>query len=206
MTPLLVILQLVVVSVPSADATSGTLQRYERITAAAPWTAVGRPVPISVGAAGVSKDKREGDRRSPAGLFPLGPVFGTAKKADPRVAHIRAREGGVCVDDSKSAAYGLITGVDAFPKGATWSSAERLTMYREAVVVGYNRPPQRGAGSCIFLHAWSYPGEPTLGCTAMSAGDLALLTGWMQPDRRPTLLQGVAPTPKALLSTLPAHQ
>lgn len=196
-------LQLLVVSTPSPDATDGTLQRYERTSPTATWTPVGKPIAVSVGAAGLKTDKREGDRASPAGLFALGPVVVTGNPKDLRAPYVRAHEGSVCVDDPQSAAYGLITGIDAFPKAATWQSAENMQMYRRAVVVEYNRPARAGRGSCIFLHAWSYPGEPTLGCTAMSAEHLRSVSAWLDPARTPFLLQGVAPSPGSLLASLP---
>jgi len=40
--------------------------------------------------------------------------------------------------------------------------------YRLGVFVEHNTKPRRaGFGSCIFLHIWSGPTEPTIGCTAM---------------------------------------
>jgi hypothetical protein len=39
--------------------------------------------------------------------------------------------------------------------------------------------------SCI----WRGPGQPTVGCTAMPQADLELLLGWLDPKRKPLLVQ-----------------
>ena len=74
-----------------------------------------------------------------------------------------------------------------------WTSAEHMrtiAQYRLGVIVGYNAaPPRRGLGSCIFLHIWAGPSSTTTGCTAMDAGALAETMAWLDPARRPTLVQ-----------------
>jgi L,D-peptidoglycan transpeptidase YkuD (ErfK/YbiS/YcfS/YnhG family) len=65
-----------------------------------------------------------------------------------------------------------------------------IEQYRLGVIVGYNAaPPKRGLGSCIFLHIWAGPGSTTAGCTAMDAGALGEAMTWLDPARRPTLVQ-----------------
>lgn len=200
------VLQLLVVATASPSATTGTMQRYERASASADWTPIGEAIPISVGANGLSKDKKEGDRKSPAGIFALGSGFGASPPPSSLWPYARARAEHVCVDDPGSPAYGLISPVDRFPPKATWSSAESLRIYPRAIVVEYNRsPPVAGRGSCIFLHPWDWPGQPTLGCTAMSAEHLDEVMGWLDPKAKPTLIQGVAPSPKSLLKTTAAR-
>ena len=194
-------LQALVVAVPTSTATTGTAQRFERATTADPWRAVGEPVTISVGAGGVWEHKREGDLRSPSGVFAMGPVFGKLPRGRVRAPYARAQANDVCVDDPTSPAYGMISKIDAFPADSTWRSAERLTMYERAIVVGYNRSPiAPGVGSCIFLHAWGQPAEPTAGCTAMDRAHLERLAHWLDPDAHPVLVQGVGPSPHAVLA------
>src|SRR4051812_46581665 len=80
--------QMVLVVTPAWDSTSGTLRRFERDAPRGAWRPVGAPVAIVVGRTGVAWDdrlgtaragepvKREGDGRSPAGVFPLDTAFG----------------------------------------------------------------------------------------------------------------------------------
>ncbi len=106
--------------------------------------------------------KREGDGRSPAGLFRIGPTW----------TRFWARRS-VCVDDPRSAAYGQILTLAKGQK-STWASAEQMEMYRVAIVVTHNQQNRRGEGSCIFLHDGA---EPTVGCTAMAPAALDRLRG-----------------------------
>src|SRR5512146_1779153 len=78
--------QLVLVTTPGWDSTSGMLRRFARDDAHGEWRPVGAPVAVVVGRSGLGWDadaatrapaapgdprKREGDGRSPAGIFPL---------------------------------------------------------------------------------------------------------------------------------------
>jgi D-alanyl-D-alanine dipeptidase len=204
MSPITVILQILVVATLTPDATTGTLQRFERTEANAPWTTVGPPIPVSVGEAGIGREKREGDRRSPEGVFPLGAAFGT-NKAPARSAwpYTQVRKGHLCVDDPKSVAYGKLVGIDSGTSKLTpdWRSAEDLRIYARAILVEYNRSPsEANRGSCIFLHPWGAQGEATLGCTAMSSENLDSVIGWLVPASHPRFVQGVAPSPHDLMA------
>ena len=46
-----------------------------------------------------------------------------------------------------------------------------------------------GGGSCIFLHTCGGPRSVTAGCTAMDEDALKTLMGWVDPQRRPILVQ-----------------
>lgn len=198
--------QLLVVTTPAWDSVSGTLRRYERSGAGAPWRAVGAPVPIVVGQSGLAwgedgvgrpRDprKREGDGRAPAGRFSLGTAFGFAPRAEMdrvRLPYLQLADDTECVDDSASVHYNTVIARGEAPR-VDWTSAERMRtidLYRLGVVVRYNaQPVRRGRGSCIFLHIWRAAGSPTAGCTAMPADDLETVVQWLDPARHPLLVQ-----------------
>jgi hypothetical protein len=93
--------QTIVVTTTNWNAVEGQLQRYERATANEKWRPVGEPISVVVGKNGigwgigvlatddpnfrVSSDpvKREGDGKSPAGVFALGTAFGYASQTLP---------------------------------------------------------------------------------------------------------------------------
>ena len=199
--------QLVVVVAPDWDATSGTLRRFARNEAADSWSPVGSSDQVVVGRAGLAWGdeslasarwqpvKHEGDGRAPAGVFPLDTAFGFAPATELAWLHLRYVElktGSDCVDDESSLRYNTV--VDrATVSRVDWTSAEHMRdilQYRLGVIVGYNvSPPQRGRGSCIFLHIWGGPTSVTAGCTALDAGELETLMRWLDRDRRPVLLQ-----------------
>ncbi|HEY3990681.1 MAG TPA: hypothetical protein VGM02_15370, partial [Acidobacteriaceae bacterium] len=86
--------QMIVVTTPNWNAIDGRLQRYERGATDETWRQLGKPIPIVVGRNGMgwgigviatadstvrrASDpvKKEGDGRSPAGVFALGTAFG----------------------------------------------------------------------------------------------------------------------------------
>jgi L,D-peptidoglycan transpeptidase YkuD (ErfK/YbiS/YcfS/YnhG family) len=47
----------------------------------------------------------------------------------------------------------------------------------------------KGRGSCIFLHIWAGPGSNTAGCTAFPEAKVRVIMGWLDPEKRPLLVQ-----------------
>lgn len=138
--------------------------------------------------------KKEGDGRSPAGLFPLTFVFGNADaKVGPTFPFRKIEEFTECVDDPTSSFYNRV--VDRMKVGNfDWKSSEKMSEivpeYDLGVFVGYNSyPVTRGAGSCIFLHIWKDADSPTAGCTAMARTDLERVVGWLSKSKNPYLVQ-----------------
>jgi L,D-peptidoglycan transpeptidase YkuD (ErfK/YbiS/YcfS/YnhG family) len=64
-----------------------------------------------------------------------------------------------------------------------------IDQYAYGMHVAYNAPPKPSRGSCIFLHIWAGPGSVTAGCTAMGQDALKALMNWVDPQRRPMLVQ-----------------
>jgi len=155
--------------------------------------------------------KKEGDRRSPAGLFRLPFAFGSGTAAESgavSVPYIQTGPNTVGVDDPLSPFYNRI--LEAVPaKPPQWKSAEIMLRpdraYRLGVFVSHNDPafpndsgtsaqppPTPGSqplGSCIFLHIWKGPDHPTVGCTALPPGDMARVIHWLRAGEQPRLLQ-----------------
>ena len=198
--------QMVLVTTPAWDSTSGTLRRFVRQSDADAWRAVGTPVPVVVGRTGVAWDdaqvkpaggdpvKHEGDGRSPAGAFALDTAFGfDIRQIVPwvRLPYVQLRTTTECVDDARSAHYNTIVDRDSVAR-VDWGSSERMReieQYAYGVHVAYNAPPRPARGSCIFLHIWAGPRSTTAGCTAMDQDVLKELMGWIDPQRRPMLVQ-----------------
>ena len=200
--------QLLLVQAPLWESSGGTLSRWTRASGASPWQAVGEPVPVRLGSAGLGwgrglhtgaaarvlpgPAKREGDRRSPAGAFPLGTAFGSKMPSELSALRWAWRSVGPrdrYVDDPESPLYN--TWQVAPRNGSTsWSSAERLSQYQLGVVVEHNADPVvPGAGSAIFLHTWRSPETATIGCTAMARPSLIDLVNWLDPEAHPVLVQ-----------------
>lgn len=128
----------------------------------------------ALGAAGVTGVKREGDKATPAGRFPLRRVlYRPDRLAAPQtalpVAPIRPQDG--WCDAPGDPRYNEPV---TLPYAA---SHERLwrddRLYDIVVILGYNdAPPIAGKGSAIFLHVARPDYAPTEGCVALALADL----------------------------------
>lgn len=141
-----------------------------------------------VGEKGVSSAKREGDKRTPAGIFRLGFAFGREETPNPDYPFRAVTQESFWVDDPDSRFYNQWVEGEA---ERDWSSAERLanspTAYALAVVVEYNygQEAEPGKGSAIFLHVGD---EPTSGCIALEKADLTALVQWLDEDASPRIV------------------
>ena len=199
--------QLVVATTADWDAPNCTLQRFARATGDDAWAQVGSTVDCVVGRRGLGwgrgvhpvdglegPQKREGDKKAPAGVFEIGPAFGYAKRADEfSVEYLPIDDSLECVDDPTDGSYNQLVRVEA-PTDRTWDSSEFMKrpdgQYRWGAVVLHNQPaPVAGAGSCIFLHVWRRSGSGTAGCTAMQQDALTEILRWLSPEARPALVQ-----------------
>lgn len=204
--------QLLVVTTPEWNATFGALQRYDRSAPGEPWNVVGHPIAVVVGKNGLGWDagtkeaelqrarnpndpvKKEGDLRSPAGIFHLGTTFGYAprKPAAWRMPYLQLTSSIVCIDDPKSKFYNQL--IDRAAVSPDWKSSKPMLrtddLNQWGVVVEQNvDPAQPGDGSCIFLHIWPGPGQATVDSTATAQEQIEALLGWLDPDQNPVLVQ-----------------
>ncbi|NUN70475.1 MAG: L,D-transpeptidase family protein [Bacteroidetes bacterium] len=135
--------------------------------------------------------KKEGDKRSPAGLFELDTVlYGLAPEAPEgvRMPYRMLTSLTRCIDDTASVHYNTIIEEGSVPKD--WNSAEQMQRvdpdYKYVLNVRNNAGQQKGAGSCIFFHINPMP---TSGCTAMEEEDMVTLLRWLDPALRTVIVQ-----------------
>lgn len=186
--------QLVVVLSPELNATSASLQRYEKQRQ---WIKIGDKVPVTLGRSGLGYVafnqplKNEGDGRSPAGVFPLISTFGYDQNTTFKLPYWHADENLYCVDDINDSRYNKILRI--YDKSSLPSSYEVMRrpdgVYRYGAVIGYNPSAQSGRGSCIFLHLNKSDKAPTSGCTAMDEIPLRTLLEWLNGAKKPQILQ-----------------
>ncbi|WP_140726332.1 L,D-transpeptidase family protein [Pseudomonas sp. Hp2] len=196
--------QLVVVVTADWDAPRGELHAFERQGDG--WRAAAPAFAVAVGRNGSAwgdgvhppqsggPRKREGDGRSPAGVFDLGPAFGYADRIDSAMPYQAMRATHWCMDVPDSPLYNRIVDAAQVGADAVEGSSEPMRMdlhrdgdirYREGFVIQHNPRAVPGHGSCIFAHLWRTPGEATAGCTAMEPADMQRLLAWLDPAARP---------------------
>jgi L,D-peptidoglycan transpeptidase YkuD (ErfK/YbiS/YcfS/YnhG family) len=194
-------LRLALVTTPDMQSSQAHLQFYTRGSAHAPWTAAGTPERVNVGKNGLAwgytflsykrdgePEKVEGDKRTPAGFFPLGPSFGFAQAA--RANHIVVKAGEtVCVEDPASPFYNTITRRSELDPQTKADNMRDTSLFRNGLFVDYPSDAATKRGSCIFVHVWKSPDTATSGCVAL-------------PEPRVTALQDFAAA-GAVLGVLP---
>ncbi len=199
--------QVVYVESDSWEETKAVLGRYERSLEG--WKQVGETWQVRLGGKGLGWGdgvfhfpiengpvKREGDKRSPAGVFDLPLAFGKESFVETGLTYRKADDRDFWIDDVGSPDYNTwqrIETLEVDPK-LRWKSWETMTTkgpyYDLGIVVGHNtKPITPGHGSAIFLHLWANPDETTSGCTAMSRPNMETLLKWLNKDQHPLLVQ-----------------
>lgn len=196
--------QLILVTTPTWNADHGTLQRYERV--GSDWHAVGSAQPVMIGNAGSAWGlglhdtrnrqpvKREGDGRSPAGVFTIGEAFGYAPSAATGLPYVAMQASDYCVDVSGSPLYNQIVDAEIVGPDAVAQATEAMRRdlqadgdqrYRLGFVIEHNVQAQTMKGSCIFAHLWKSPTSATTGCTAMDPQVMDAVLGWLRAEASP---------------------
>ncbi|MCM0082148.1 L,D-transpeptidase family protein [Geomonas sp. Red32] len=157
------------------------------------WRVAVPAIDAVIGSGGFAEPgrKREGDMRTPSGVFPLERTFGYQPSLDSKMPYRQVTGEDVWVDDVNADDYNRPA-----KKGETRANSfEKLKLrndlYRYLLVVEYNtRPVVKGMGSAIFFHTWAGPGIATSGCIAMPQEQLMRLLRWLDPAKRPVAVMG----------------
>ena len=201
--------QLIVVTTKSWNDVRVNVQLLERPQAGeTPWIKVGEQFPGVIGKQGFgwgiglhgtgekgTPTKKEGDQRSPAGVFKLYSVFGTASPAQVSFLRFPYEQVGPsteAIDDPRSRYYNRIVSRERV-KYRDWSTSESMLAvggrYRLGVMLEHNWSQIPGSGSCIFFHVWASDRDGTAGCTAVSLVNLERLIHWLDADKSPLVVQ-----------------
>ncbi len=154
------------------------------------WQKVFPEMKAVIGRAGLANigEKKEGDGKTPQGVYPLRRAFGYLESVPTKLEYKMVTKEDIWVDDVSGPFYNqwVKAGVPA-------KSFEQLRrdddLYKYAVVIEYNTEPiVPGAGSAIFLHIWRGTDFPTAGCVAVTEEGLLKLLGWLDILQRPVII------------------
>jgi D-alanyl-D-alanine dipeptidase len=201
--------QLIVVKTEDWDSVIGKLQCYERDNIDKSWHSYDISCEVNVGRNGLAWGiglhdknfmntplKHEGDGKSPAGIFRLQSVFGYAPADSTsflKMPYIHLDSTCLCIDDTNSKYYNQI--LDSLTiSQPDWKSFEKMKLngnwYQWGIFVEHNYdPPEKNAGSCIYMHIWDGPKIPTSGCTSMDELNLLRIIRWLDTKDNPVLIQ-----------------
>lgn len=182
--------QAVVVTATRYGATTATLTAYQREgdgwrRAFGPWTA-------HLGTRGLAPpgEKREGDGRTPSGVYGFDFFFGVAPDPGVKFPYRRVTNRIVWDDDASSPLYNTWVDLDRQQAGAEPEPMFVSPAYDHGAVIAYNTERTPGLGSAIFLHVSN--GGPTAGCVSLPSGQLVEVLRWLDPSRSPRIALGVA--------------
>ncbi len=189
-----------------------TLSLVER-DARGNWQRVLGPIPGRLGRSGLvwglglhplgkgAVTKKEGDGRSPAGVFRIGGLWTTTKtpvKHHRRLPEVKVGPADLWVSDPRfPKLYNRHLRLD-HPAASAWEKREQMRQndYPHSIklLICHNWTdtpgrPVAGAGSSIFFHIWRNGGAaPTAGCTSMAEENLRALIARLDPALKPAYI------------------
>lgn len=145
--------------------------------------------------------KKEGDGRSPAGIFSLGGLWvnnPTPVQHDPAIPYVQVGPNDLWITDPRLPhLYNRYKRLD-HPASTPWELHEQMRQndYPHSIkmLVHHNTPesvgkPIVGAGSSIFFHIWRRDGAaPTAGCTSMQEDHLRAFIARLRADKKPVYI------------------
>lgn len=197
--------QLIIGLAPDWNNSYVTLQAWERSSPQAPWQPTSQTWKGRLGKNGLAwgrglhgmnekgLSKKEGDGRSPAGVFSLGGVYGYAPSLNchPALHYHTISETDLWVEDPASPHYNQHLRLSRTPI-TEWEKKQQMKQNDPAhslkLFIHHNALPNiaPGAGSSIFFHIWRREGEaPSSGCTVMAKENLEALIRWLNPEKYP---------------------
>jgi L,D-peptidoglycan transpeptidase YkuD (ErfK/YbiS/YcfS/YnhG family) len=158
------------------------------------WQTAFEPVDAVIGRNGFAKagEKREGDGRTPSGIYPLKMTFGYDPTVVAKMPYRQTLADDIWVDDPNADDYNRWV-KKTETRAASYEIMKRNdNLYKYGVVIEYNTAPViKGNGSAIFLHIWKGKGIPTAGCVAVSEEDIIKILGWLDPKASPIIIMGL---------------
>lgn len=178
--------QWIVVGVPAADATTGSLIAFQRF--GQQWKPVLGPTPAKVGELGVG-EPADGVYRTPEGTFTFDQAFGRQPNPGTKMPYFQATDQDWWDEDASSPTYNTHVRSPQAPSDIVENLYDSGPVYDYAVNITVN--PQRipGRVSGIFLHVTD--GDPTWGCVAIGRDEMRSVLTWLDPAASPRITIGV---------------
>lgn len=169
-----------VISVVGVGGSDAKMDVYQRTGAG--WQPVAVGIPAFVGSRGMASQTREGEMKTPMGIFTLDFAFGTAPNPGGGLRYVQVGPNHWWDGDVNSPTYNSMQVCEKSQcPFSTDSPTENLEIpqYVHAVAMGVNSERVPGNGSAFFLHATD--GGPTAGCVAIDDAKLVEIIRWLKP-------------------------
>ena len=158
------------------------------------WQMAFEPFDAVAGTNGFAEpgEKREGDGKTPSGIYPLKMTFGYDATIKTKMPYRQASADDIWVDDPQSDDYNRWVKRHE-TQAASFETIKRDdNLYKYGIVIEYNTDPVvKGNGSAIFLHIWKGNGTTTAGCVAVSEENILKILEWLDPAAEPLIITGI---------------
>lgn len=139
-----------------------------------------------MGKKGINK-KREGDQKTPTGLYSFGQAFGILRNPGTKMPYIKVGNQHYWCGDSYSGTYNQLIRQDKTKHECTGEHLiEYQGVYDYAIFIGYNKKGKPEKGSAIFLHCSR--NRATGGCIAIQKKYMKRLLKRLDPSSQPKIL------------------
>ena len=127
----------------------------------------------ALGKNGIAKRKKEGDKKTPAGIFSLGKVYYRKDKIRSLKTNLKKiviKKKMAWCDDPNNKFYNKLTFTNDKSKEKLY---RKDNLYNIIVVINYNiKPIIKNKGSAIFIHLAKKNYSGTMGCIGLKKKDL----------------------------------
>ncbi|RFU64001.1 hypothetical protein D0466_09970 [Peribacillus glennii] len=143
-----------------------------------------------IGYNGFAVSKKEGDGKSPMGIYSFGTAFGTVTKPSGMAWTYRKSTTNDYWIDAPSSKY-YNKWYTSARKPAVSHEKMYQPLYKYGAVINYNTSSiVKGKGSAIFLHIWRGSNSATAGCVATEEKNVVRILKWLNPKSDPRIVMG----------------
>ena len=158
------------------------------------WQMAFEPFYAVVGKKGFAPpgEKREGDGKTPSGIYPLKQTFGYNESINSKMPYRQALEDDLWIDDANADDYNRWVKASKTSAKSYEKMKRDDDLYKYGIVIEYNNNPViKGYGSAIFFHVWGGEDVTTEGCVAVSEENIIKILTWLDPKSLPLIIMGI---------------
>jgi L,D-peptidoglycan transpeptidase YkuD (ErfK/YbiS/YcfS/YnhG family) len=146
------------------------------------------------------EEKREGDGKTPSGIYSLNMTFGYNESIQTKMPYRQAFPNDLWIDDVNAGDYNRWVKKED-TRALSYEKMKRNdNLYKYGIIIEYNTNPViKGHGSAIFLHVWRGENTATEGCVAVSEEDIVRILDWLDPRAKPLIIMGTEDTMKRFI-------
>ncbi|MCR3760489.1 L,D-transpeptidase family protein [Clostridium felsineum] len=188
--------QAVIVETPSEASTIIKLKAYEKDNSNA-WHLKFITNGV-VGVKGISLNKKEGDLKTPEGIFSFLFEFGSAPSPGTKMEYRQIHNGDYWCSVPNAKEYNTLvtykgkSSPDSYFGHGNYQNLYTNKCYKYAAAINYNYGTNKtiGNGSAVFLHIQPPNGGGTPGCVGIPENTLVQILQWMNPSKNPRIVIG----------------